>query len=117
MNPKQEFLIIETSNDIAVYSPSTFPLGTPIARDARRLAVDGPLMVHPPKIHLNRAEFDQWRRQLEAEGNKLTIGPFWRHPELWEESMEAIRRGETISLEDFRNELLGKDGGVLTRPS
>jgi hypothetical protein len=106
MQPRQEFLVIETDGDIAVYTPRTFPTGTPIGRDAKRFGVDGPSLVRPPKTHLTAAEFDQWRSQLEEEGYTVTLGLFWRDPDMLAKSAEAIRRGETVPLKEAFDELL-----------
>jgi hypothetical protein len=106
MTRKREFLVIETGEDVAVYAPSQFPLGTPIGPDAKRLGVDGPSPVQPPAIHLTRPDFDRWRRQLEGEGYSVTLGPFWRNRVSREEAEEAIRRGDTIPLKEAFDELL-----------
>src|SRR6266536_1481765 len=112
MKPRQEFLVIEAGGDVAVYAPRQFPLGTPIDRDAKRLGVSGSSLVTPPKVHFIATEFDQWRRQLEGAGYTVTLGPFWTDADMLAKSDEAIRRGETISLEDFRDELLRRVGGA-----
>src|SRR4051794_10078018 len=111
MQPRQEFLVIERDGDIAVYTPRTFPPGTPIGRDAKRLGVDGPSRVRPPKIHLTAAEFDQWRHQLEEGGYTVTLGPFWRDPDMLAKSAEAIRRGKTVPLKEAFDELLREADG------
>jgi hypothetical protein len=107
MNPRQEFLVIESGDDVGVYTPSTFPLGTPIGPDARRLVVDGPSRVRPPKVHLTEAEFAAWQNQLEGAGYEVTLGPFWRDPASREE-IEAAIRGETKTwtLQEAREVLL-----------
>ena len=48
MDVRQEFLVLETDGDVAVYAPSDFPIGTPIGRDAKRLRVTGPSHVPAP---------------------------------------------------------------------
>jgi hypothetical protein len=106
MQPRQEFLVIERDGDIAVYTPRTFPMGTPIGRDARRLGVDGPSRVRPPKIHLTAMEFDQWRHQLEEAGYTVTLDLFWGDPDRLARSVEAVRRGETVPLKEAFDELL-----------
>jgi hypothetical protein len=112
MQPKQEFLVIAASGDLVVYTPSTFPAGTAIGPDARRLGVDGASLVHPPKDHFSPAEFDQWCRELEQAGFAVTLGPFWRNPVPREQCEEALRGGaKTWTLEEFRNALLGGAGG------
>ena len=112
MKPREEFLVIETADGVAVYTPLQYPLEVPIGPDAQRLGVHGPSLVYPPRIHLTRAEFDDWRRQIESEGYTVTLGPFWRDPDMLAQGLEAVRRGDTISLEDFRNELLGRADGA-----
>jgi hypothetical protein len=112
MQCKHEFLVLEAAGDIAVYPPHQFPLRTPIGRDAKRLGIYGTSFVLPPKIHLTPSEFDRWRTRLEGEGYTVTIGPFWTDPDMLEKSEEAGRRGETITLEEFRNELLRRAGGA-----
>jgi hypothetical protein len=111
MELKQEFLILESNGDVAVYRPSTFPLGTPIGRDAQKLRVEGPSRVEPPRIHLSRLEFDRWRQELESEGRRVTLGPFRTNPETLAESEAAIRQGNYRSLEDLRDELLRQADG------
>ena len=112
MTPRQEFLILESGDNVAVYTPKTFPQGTPIGPDAKRLGIDGPARAQPPASHLSREEFDRWRGELEREGYTVTLGPFWRDPTPPEEVEELIRgRGKTVTLEEFRNELLGRAGG------
>jgi hypothetical protein len=106
MKPRQEFLILETDGGVAVYSPRTFPIGTPIGRDARRLGVNGPSLVRPPKVEMSEAEFDAWRQQVEGAGFTVTLGPFWRNPVSLEQAEEAIRRGETMPLKEAFDELL-----------
>ena len=106
MEPTQEFLILESNGDVAVYRPSTFPSGTPIGPDAQRLRVLGPGRVEPPRIHLTRLEFDRWRQELESEGRQVTLGPFRSNPALLLTLEEIIRRGEFRSLEEVRDELL-----------
>jgi hypothetical protein len=105
MRYKHEFLVLETAGDIAVYPPHQFPLGTPIGRDAKRLGISGTSFVLPPKVHLTPSEFDQWRTQLEGEDYTVTIGPFWRNPDLWETSLAEIERGETIPLREAFDEI------------
>ncbi len=106
MTPRQEFLVLETFGDVAVYAPRQFVHGTPVGRDAQRLGIDGPSRVEPPQIHFTKAEFDQWRHRLEETGYTVTIGPFWRGPDLWEMSAEAIAQRRTVPLKEAFDELL-----------
>src|SRR5947209_4145 len=111
MTPRQEFLIIESDDDVAVYTPSTFPIGTPILPDARRLGVDGPSLVRPPKTHLTASEFDGWQRQLVESGYAVTLGPFWTNPVTPETLEEVLRHGTFIPLKDAFDELLRESEG------
>ena len=107
METLQEFLILESDGDVAVYRPSTFPRGTQIGPDAQRLRVVGPSRVEPPRIQLTRLEFDRWRQELESAGRQVTLGPFWTGPYAFLPLEEIIRRGATFrSLEEVRDELL-----------
>lgn len=111
MELTQEFLVLESNGDVAVYRPSTFPLGTPIGREAQRLRVVGPSRVEPPRIHLSRPEFDRWRQELEREGRRVTLGPFRTNPEALADAEAAIRQGNYRSLEGLRDELLRQADG------
>jgi hypothetical protein len=106
MTPRQEFLILESGDSVAVYTPRTFPHGTPIGPDAKRLGIDGPSLVWPPATHLSRAEFDNWRGQLEREGYSATLGPYWRDPISPERAEEMVRNGKFIPLKEAFDELL-----------
>jgi hypothetical protein len=107
METLQEFLILESNGDVAVYRPSTFPRGTPIGPDAQRLRVMGAGRVEPPRIHLTRLEFDRWRQELEITGRQVTLGPYWTNPNAFLPLEEIIRRGATFrSLDEVRDELL-----------
>jgi hypothetical protein len=107
MEGLQEFLILESNGDVAVYRPSTFPRGTPIGPEAQRLRVMGPGRVEPHRIHLTRLEFDRWREESESAGRQVTLGPFWANPNAFLPLEEIIRRGATFHpLEEVRDELL-----------
>jgi len=107
MEVRQEFLVLESGGNVAVYAPRDFPLGTPIGPDAQRLRVLGAGHVEPPRIHLTRIEFDRWRQELESAGRQVTLGPFWTNPNAFLPLDEIIRRGATFRpLEEVRDELL-----------
>jgi hypothetical protein len=106
MERTQEFLILPSNGDVAVYTVRQFPRGTPIGPDAQRLRVVGPSRVEPPGIHLTHLAFDRWRHELESEGRRVTLGPFWTSPEAFLPLEEIIRRGNSRSLEEVRDELL-----------
>ena len=80
MELTQEFLVLQSNGDVAVYTVKQFPRGTPIGPDAQRLRVVGPSRVEAPGIHLTPREFDHWRQELEREGRQVTLGPFWTNP-------------------------------------
>jgi hypothetical protein len=102
----QEFLVIETAGTFAVYGVRQFPKGTVVGRDARRLRVVGDSPVSPPQLHLSGPELEEWCRHLEDSGRTVTMGPFWRDPEMLERSLASIARGETIPLREAFDELL-----------
>ena len=51
-------------------------------------------------------ELEEWCRHLEDSGRTVTMGPFWRDPEMLERSLASIARGETIPLREAFDELL-----------
>jgi hypothetical protein len=103
----QEFLILESNDDVAVYSVRTFPHGTPVGPDAKRLGVMGASPVQPPATRLSRPDFEGWRGRLEREGYAVTLGPFWRNPPSPEAIDDAVHgRVKTWTLEEIRDELL-----------
>jgi hypothetical protein len=107
MELTQEFLVLESNGDVAVYTVVQFPRGTPIGPDAQRLRVVGPSRVEPPRIHLSRLEFDQWRVELEQAGRQVSLGPFWTSPDAFLPLEELRRRGVRFRpLEEVRDELL-----------
>ncbi len=106
MERTQEFLILPSNGDVAVYTVRQYPRGTPIGPDAQRLRVVGPSRVEPPGIHLTHLEFDRWRQELESEGRRVTLGPFWTNPKPFLPLEEIKRRGNWRSLEEVRDELL-----------
>jgi len=107
MERTQEFLILPSNGDVAIYTVRQYPRGTPIGPDAERLRVVGTSRVQPPGIHLTRLEFDRWRQELESEGRQVTLGPFWTGPSAFLPLEEIIRRGATFRpLEEVRDELL-----------
>jgi len=111
MEVRQEFLVLESDGDVAVYAPSEFPLGTPIGRDAKRLCVLGPTRVRPPRIHLTHREFEQWRKELESEGRSVMLGQFWSNPQAVSDSDSVFARGNFWPLETVRDELLRQADG------
>ena len=111
MDVRQEFLILESNGDVAVYAPSDFPLGTPIGRDAKRLRVAGPSRVRPPRIHLTRRDFEQWRKELENEGHSVSLDQFWSNPQAVFDSENFLTHGNFRPLEDVRDELLRQADG------
>jgi hypothetical protein len=112
---RQEFLVLESGNEVAVYAPSQFPSGTPIGRDARRLGVDGPSRARPPKISMSRLEFDRWCGQLEESDFTVTIGPFWTNPQVQDESEDVIRRRKSLPLKEAFDELLRQADGRVAQ--
>jgi hypothetical protein len=111
MEKRQEFLVLESEGNVAVYAPSDFPIGTPIGRDAQRMGVSGPTRVRPPRARLTRLEFDRWRDEIEHAGFRVTLEAFWTNPRALVESEGEIRRGNYRSLEDVRDELLRQADG------
>jgi len=111
MEVTQEFLVLESDGDVAVYAPSDFPLGTPIGRDAKRLRVASPSRVRPPRTHLTRHEFEQWREELESEGRSVTLGQFWSNPQAVLDPESVLAHGDFRPLEDVRDELLRQADG------
>jgi len=107
----QAFIVLAADGDFDVYGLRQIPKGTVIGRDAQRFRVVGETWVQPPKTRLTASELEQWRRQLEAAGHTVTTGPFWTDPDMLQKSDEAIRRGETIPLKDFFDELRRRADG------
>ncbi len=111
MEVRQEFLVLESDGDVAVYAPSDFPLGTPIGRDAKRLRVAGATRVRPPRVHLTCREFEDWRKELESEGRSVSLGGFWSNPEAVFDTDDVVSHGNFRPLEDVRDELLRRADG------
>jgi hypothetical protein len=114
MDVRQEFLVLESNGDVAVYAPSDFPVGTPIGRDAKRLRVAGPSRVRPPGLHLSRRDFEQWRQELEREGRSVSLDQFWSNPQAVFDSEDFLAHGNFRPLEDVRDELLRQADGRVS---
>jgi hypothetical protein len=112
MDIEQEFLVLDSNGDVAVYTVRQFPRGTPIGPDAKRLTIVGPSRVPPPVARLTRPDFDRWRQDLELEGLRVTLSPYWTGPNAFLSLEEFIRRGGKFRpIEEVCDELLRQADG------
>src|SRR5512135_3613181 len=110
MQYKHEFLVLETAGDIAVYPPTNSRWGRRSVAMPSGSASTGPRSsflprsISPPPSSNGLAHSVKARATRSPSDRSGPILTCWRSPKR--------RRGETITLEEFRDERLRRAGGA-----